>query len=105
MTYLALNALFLLVAVAFAVFGRLTGRLASRTFPAIGIALVIVLALTAVFDNVMIAAGLFSYNPDRILGLKLGLAPIEDFGYPVAAVILLPALWALLERKGGPTDD
>ena len=55
-----------------------------------------VLLLTAVCDNVMIAAGLFTYEPGLISGLTVGLAPIEDFAYPIAAALLLPALWSLL---------
>jgi len=59
------------------------------------------LVLTAVFDNVMIGVGLFSYAEERISGLRIGAAPLEDFAYPVAAVLLLPALWTLL---GGERD-
>jgi lycopene cyclase domain-containing protein len=62
---------------------------------AAGVAL---LVLTAVFDNAMIAAGLFSYAPEKLSGLALGLAPLEDFAYPLAAAILLPALWTRLAR-------
>jgi lycopene cyclase domain-containing protein len=102
MTYLALNAVFLLVALATAGVAWSRGRIDRRMLSAAGIALVAVLGLTAVFDNIMIGLGLFTYNPDRILGLKLGLAPIEDFGYPLAAVIGLPALWRLLAL--GATD-
>jgi lycopene cyclase domain-containing protein len=105
MTYLALNAVFVLAAALVALAAHLARRLDRRTWAAMGSALIIVVALTAVFDNVMIAAGLFTYAPERILGLKLGVAPIEDFGYPVAAAILLPSLWALLQRKREPADD
>lgn len=56
--------------------------------------------LTAVFDNVMIAAGLFHYAPEHLLGISIGLAPIEDFGYPLAAAILLPAVWEALGGLG-----
>ena len=49
---------------------------------------------------IMIAAGLFSYAPGLISGLSMGLAPLEDFAYPVAAVLLLPALWLLLGERG-----
>ena len=62
----------------------------------VGIALLAVLLLTAVFDNVMIAAGLFAYEPRLISGFAVGLAPIEDFAYPVAAALVLPALWSLV---------
>lgn len=104
MTYLALNAVFVLlcaVVAAIAVWRRRAVRddRPLRGAASVGIALLIVLALTAVFDTVMIAAGLFTYEPGLISGLKIGLAPIEDFAYPVAAALLLPALWSLL---GGP---
>ncbi|WP_433875509.1 lycopene cyclase domain-containing protein [Sinomonas atrocyanea] len=67
---------------------------------------VALLALTAVFDNVMIAVGLFSYASAALSGLAVGLAPLEDFAYPLAAAALLPALWVRLsraERTGGTT--
>lgn len=101
MSYWALNAVFLLVALAAgtAAAFALKGRARSLALAAAGGTAAVVLVLTAVFDNLMIAAGLFTYAPDMISGALLGLAPLEDFAYPVAAVLLLPALWILLERK------
>lgn len=101
MSYWALNAVFLLVALAAgtAAAFALKGRARSRALAAAGGTAAVVLVLTAVFDNLMIAAGLFTYAPDMISGALLGLAPLEDFAYPVAAVLLLPALWILLERN------
>jgi lycopene cyclase domain-containing protein len=99
MTYLALNAVFIVVAgavAAVAVWRPAAARGTARGAASVGIALLIVLLLTAVFDNVMIAAGLFTYEPGLISGLTVGLAPIEDFAYPFAAALLLPALWSLL---------
>lgn len=55
--------------------------------------IVVLVLLTAVFDSLMIAAGLFTYAPDRISGIRIGLAPIEDLAYPVAAALLGSALW------------
>nr|WP_304661507.1 lycopene cyclase domain-containing protein [Arthrobacter sp. zg-Y238] len=70
---------------------------------------VVLLVLTAVFDNLMIRAGLFWYNEDRISGAFAGAAPLEDFAYPLAAVLLLPALWVLLPGRapapGGAKPD
>lgn len=106
MTYWALNAVFLIPAAAVLILALLR-----RTVPgpgrkgvlaALGITAVVLLLLTAVFDNVMIAAGLFGYNPERISGAFLGSAPLEDFAYTLAAVMLLPALWMLLGRRGSP---
>lgn len=63
-------------------------------------ALLALMALTVVFDNVMIGVGLVRYSDARLSGLRIGLAPVEDFAYPSAGAVLLPALWALLERRG-----
>jgi small toxic polypeptide LdrA/B/C/D len=57
--------------------------------------------LTAVFDNVMIAVGLMQYSARHIAGLHVGAAPLEDFAYPLAAVILLPSLWAIFAKRTG----
>lgn len=65
----------------------------------LGMALGIMLVLTAIFDNLMIAVGLFDYGQQTLLGLYVGRAPIEDFLYPLAAVLLMPALWWLFGGK------
>ncbi|MFS0732659.1 lycopene cyclase domain-containing protein [Microbacterium sp. 1P10UB] len=56
-------------------------------------------ALTAVFDNLMIAAGLFTYPPEHLSGLRIGLAPLEDFSYPLCAAFLVPAVATLLRTR------
>lgn len=70
-----------------------------RRMAASGLAAVVLLTLTAIFDNVMIAAGLFTYPPEHLSGLHIGLAPIEDFSYPLAAAFLIPAVWSLLTPR------
>jgi hypothetical protein len=47
----------------------------------------------------MIGLGIMEYSDEATSGLRLGLAPLEDFAYPLAAVILLPSLWLLLDRE------
>ena len=59
----------------------------------------VLLVLTAVFDNIMIAAGLFTYPPEHLSGLRIGLAPLEDFSYPLCAAFLVPAVFTLLSRS------
>src|SRR5690349_20329809 len=49
--------------------------------------------LTAIFDNLMILAGIMAYSPAAISGIKIGLAPIEDFAYSLAAVLLVALFW------------
>ena len=71
----------------------------SSVLPAVGLSLLVLLTLTAVFDNVMIASGLFDYGNQTLLGVRVGLAPIEDFTYPICAVLFVPALWWLAGGK------
>ena len=99
MTYLLLNAVFLGLAAAVFLAAVLRGALSRRRIIATGIALAAVLLLTLIFDNIMIGIGLVDYDPAHISGLRIGVAPIEDFAYTVGAALLLPAVWALLERK------
>lgn len=57
--------------------------------------------LTTVFDTLMIAADLYVFDPDKILGVRLWGAPLEDFGYAVAAALGMPVLWTVLGRRRG----
>lgn len=59
----------------------------------IGSALVVLLVMTAVFDSLIIANGIVAYDTAKILGLYIGKAPVEDFAYTLAAVVLIPYLW------------
>ncbi len=76
-----------------------------RHWAAVGVTLGVVAVLTAVFDNVMIRAGLFWYDPSTISGLFVGVAPIEDFSYAIAACLALPGLWLLLQPRRPRGDD
>ena len=100
MTYALLCLPFLAVAaaIAFTAARTLPPAERRRRWIATGVSAVVLLVLTAVFDSVMIAAGLFGYADGTRLGPAIGLAPIEDFAYPVAAVLLVPAVWTLARR-------
>ena len=99
MTYWALNVIFLAVVAAVAVAAVLSKR--APRWASVGLVLGVVLVMTAVFDNVMIGVGLVGYNESLISGALIGIAPLEDFAYAVAAVVLLPSLWVLV---GGRRD-
>jgi lycopene cyclase domain-containing protein len=101
-TYWALNAFFLAAVALVAVAAVLRSR--TPRWQALALAAVVLLATTAVFDNIMIGIGLVDYDPGRISGAFVGIAPLEDFAYAVAAAVLLPSLWHLLgprERGAG----
>lgn len=99
MTYLQLSLCFLVVAVVAATGLTLASRRHGADPAAVVVTIVVLFTLTAVFDTVMIATGLFHYSPDHLLGWHIGLAPVEDFAYPLAGALLLPALWAALHTR------
>ena len=104
MTYWAINAVFLGLTAIVAVVAAMLVRTHRRTgirLSSLLVAMVVVLLLTAVFDNVMIRVGLVGYEASKISGAFVGVAPLEDFAYAVAAVVLLPALWVIV----GPRLD
>lgn len=99
MTYWLLNAAFLAVVALVALAAVLARR--APHWRAVGLAAIVLLLLTAVFDNLLVATGIVGYDASRISGVLVGVAPLEDFAYAVAAVVLLPSLWHLL---GGGLD-
>lgn len=60
---------------------------------------VVMLTLTAIFDNVIIGTGIVAYDQEKISGIMIGLAPIEDFAYTVLALVLIPSLFNLFRTK------
>jgi lycopene cyclase domain-containing protein len=97
-TYALLTLPFLAVAAAVTAWSGIRPGLPSR-LAASAVAAAALLVLTAVFDNLMIAAGLFSYPREHLLGVFVGAAPIEDLAYPLSAAFLVPAVFALLRRR------
>jgi len=59
----------------------------------------VMMILTAIFDNAIIGFGLVDYNDALISGIRLGFAPLEDFAYTLAALLMIPTLWHLLASK------
>ncbi len=101
MTYALICLPFLIVGIVTSILAtrRMPGRERRRRWIATAIAGVVLLVLTAVFDSVMIAAGLFEYADGTRLGPTIGRAPIEDFAYPVVAVLVVPAVWTIARRR------
>lgn len=98
MTNIVLNVLVLVVLTA--VSWRVLRRL--RPGPVVLGALAMCV-LTMVFDTLMIAADLYVYAEDKILGVYLWGAPLEDFAYAIAAALAMPVLWTVLGPRSTPS--
>ena len=98
MTYWIIN-IPVLLAAALVLAASIAVRRAPRAV-AWWIAAAVMMTLTAVFDNAIIGFGLVDYDPALISGVRLGFAPIEDFAYTLAALLIVPALWHMMESRG-----
>ncbi|WEK60459.1 MAG: lycopene cyclase domain-containing protein [Candidatus Microbacterium colombiense] len=101
MTYLQLAAWFLGAAALVSIVLILLAHPRGPRPTAIALTVLVLFLLTATFDTIMIASGLFHYSGRHLLDVHIGLAPIEDFAYPLAGAVLLPSLWALLRTRRG----
>jgi lycopene cyclase domain-containing protein len=67
----------------------------SALLPAAGF----MMLLTLVFDNLIIASGIVDYDFEKTAGIRLFLAPIEDFAYTLVALVLVPSLFNWLRTR------
>jgi lycopene cyclase domain-containing protein len=86
-TYLILNILF--VSIVLLALG-IRRHMPSKAWV---ITILSILTLAAVFDSIIVGLSIVSYNNDKILGIFVGLAPIEDFFYAILACLIVPHLW------------
>lgn len=103
MTYVLLSLPFVAVAaiVAWWLRPREAGAARRRRIASL-VAAAVLVTLTAVFDSVIVATGIVAYDDVHRLGWTIGLAPVEDFLYPLAGVLLLPAVWTFAVRRWPP---
>lgn len=92
-TYLILNLVFIVGVYAAARVGF------HKPSKVILVTLFALIALTAVFDNVIVGLSIVGYDPSKILGVYVGYAPIEDFMYAILAVIIVPVVWRKLGAR------
>ena len=106
MTYAGLAVCFLAAAAFVLVAAAVLRRPDRRWWLATAATALALVLLTVIFDNLMIALDLFRYDDAITSGLRLGLAPIEDFAWPLAAGLGLPGLALLTSSEatsGAPT--
>ena len=56
------------------------------------------LVLTAIFDNFIVATGIVAYDSSKLVGVMVGVVPIEDFAYTVVAILLVPTIWKAMTK-------
>ena len=96
-TYIVLNTVFLAAVLAIL---KWRGLLVWNR--SVVVTLYFMIVCTAVFDSLIIAAGIVDYDTTKLLGIYIGAAPIEDFMYALLAAVIVPALWkgfGLYDRK------
>jgi len=60
---------------------------------------IFMLLMTLVFDNLIIGTGIVDYDYSKTSGLRLFLAPIEDFAYTLVALVLVPSLFNFFRSR------
>jgi lycopene cyclase domain-containing protein len=94
LSYLMLNLLFAWLAWAF-----LRRNIRTLNLRAVLYSIVVMLVVSVIFDNVIVGLGIVEYDPARILGWRMGVAPIEDFGYAIVGAFAIPAIWDRLGKR------
>ena len=84
MNYLEMNSWFILPILIWYFARFRTSRLCYDRIP-----LLVLMLMTAVFDNLIILAGIVSYDESKLSGIKILVAPIEDFAYTLVLVPLI----------------
>jgi lycopene cyclase domain-containing protein len=92
MSYSDLNLIFLVIA------GSVSWFIKTKYKLNFSIVALPMLALTALFDNLIIASGIVGYDHSKLMGLYLGLVPVEDFAYTIAAILLIPIIWKAMTK-------
>ena len=105
MSYLGLATVFVGVTLPVLAIAIVTRRPSARWWASVGLTAASLMVLTAVFDSIMIAADLFRFDESALTGIHVGLAPIEDFAWPLAATILVSSLSLLLSRPARHFDS
>lgn len=107
-TYLGLGLVFVVVAVVLTLRRSMPLTASSRgwlrsTLARAGVGVLVslvgVFVLTTVFDNVIILTGVVDYDHSLTSGIRIGVAPIEDYAYSVFAAVALPAVWLIVPAK------
>lgn len=100
MTYTYLNLFFLIFVALIAGGLQYRNKIFSKNILIdVLLALLLALSLTAIFDSLIIKSRIVAYDLEKILGVYIWKAPMEDFAYAVASVLLTGLLWEYYEKS------
>jgi lycopene cyclase domain-containing protein len=69
------------------------------------VAYAIVLFFQLIVNGLLTGLEIVRYDPDRILGLRIAYAPVEDIFFGFAMVLLTLSLWVWLGARHGQPED
>lgn len=98
-----MNSTYLVMSIPFIAWGVGLTAVAAWKFglrlKSLAVPLIVVLAATAVGDNLIVGFGIVAYDVSRISGWRIGHAPLEDFLYAIVAVLVTASVWQILRRR------
>jgi len=69
------------------------------------VAYAIVLFFQLIVNGLLTGLDIVRYDPDRILGLRVAYAPVEDIFFGFAMVLITLSLWVWLGARPGQPED
>ena len=82
--------------------GFLNGR---AVWLAIGLQALLAVLYTTLWDNYLVATGVWVYNPRLISGILLGWVPIEEYTFFILESLLVGLCWWFLARRLNPPGE
>lgn len=98
MTYIGFLVVFLVVPILLLGVLQLQRPAGWRAWVTTGCLSGIALVYTTPWDNHLVALGIWTYDPQRVLGITLGWVPLEEYLFFVLQPILV-GLWAMAEKS------
>jgi lycopene beta-cyclase len=77
-------------------------RLQRGLFVLLGIVSIVAIVYTGPWDSAIIANGVWSYGPQKILGIVFGHVPLEEYGFYVLQTLLVGSIAALFLTRERP---
>lgn len=82
--------------------GCLSRREMRRSLGVILLHVVLALVYTTPWDNYLVANGIWWYDPDLVIGLRLGWVPIEEYTFFISQTMLTGLWWVFVFRRDVP---